>query len=313
MHCSYNANLIDKAEINGTIFFSLSREEENYMYSPKEVAQNYIATGVAKTKYPASKMLLLGILAGMFIALAGVGATIAPSTMVTASSAKLISAVVFPAGLSMVLLAGSELFTGNCLIIIPVLEKEASVIAMLKNWLFVYIGNFIGSILIAALAVYSGTFSVFGDAAAASLIKTAVSKVSMSFSDALLRGILCNILVCVGVWMTYAAKDVAGKITGLFFPIMLFVLCGFEHSIANMFYIPAGLFASKNAAYLGAYGGNTLKLTWGAMFAKNLLPVTIGNIIGGVVLVGAGYWYIYLHDSGKKAASAAGGNKKKKK
>ena len=287
------------------------------MNSPKEIAQNYIATGVAKTKYPIPKMLLLGVLAGMFIALAGVGATIAPASVATASLAKLVSAVVFPAGLAMVLLSGSELFTGNCLIIIPVLEKEAKFSAMLKNWLFVYIGNFAGSILIAALTVYSGTFSLFSDAAAASLIKTAVAKVTMSFSDALLRGIMCNFLVCIAVWMTFAAKDVAGKITGLFFPIMLFVLCGFEHSIANMFYIPAGLFASGKTAYLDAYvsvagAGHINSLTWGALFTKNLIPVTLGNIIGGTVLVGIGYWYIYLHDTTKTTPSSPNRNKKKK-
>lgn len=285
------------------------------MNSPKEVAQNYIATGVAKTKYPAIKMLLLGILAGMFIALAGVGATIAPVSTVSASLAKLIGAAVFPAGLAMVLIAGSELFTGNCLIIISVLEKEAKFIAMLKNWLFVYIGNFIGSVLVAALTVYGGTFSLFNDAAAAAVIKTAVAKVGMSFSDAMLRGILCNFLVCIAVWMTFAAKDIVGKVAGLYLPIMLFVLCGFEHSIANMFYVPAGLFAAKNSAYMAAYSAisgssNVKSLTWGTMFTKNLIPVTIGNIIGGVVLVGIGYWFIYLHDAKKKAPTVT--HKKKK-
>ena len=287
------------------------------MNSPKEIAQNYIATGVAKTKYPIVKMLMLGALAGMFIALAGAGASIAPATMITASTAKLISGLIFPAGLAMVLIAGSELFTGNCLIIIPVLQKEATVGAMLKNWLFVYIGNFIGSILVALLTVYSGTFSLFGNAAAVSLIKTAVAKVSFSFSDALLRGVLCNFLVCIAVWISFAAKDIVGKVAGLFFPIMLFILCGYEHSIANMFYIPAGLFASKNAAYLAAYTTteSILKLdplTWGSLFTKNLIPVTIGNIIGGAVFVGAAYWFIYLHDTEKKASSPAGGKKKKK-
>lgn len=287
------------------------------MNSPKEVAQNYIATGAAKTKYPAVKMLLLGILAGMFIALAGVGATIAPATVATASLAKVLGAAVFPAGLAMVLLAGSELFTGNCLIIISVLEKEAKLSAMLKNWFFVYVGNFIGSILIALLTVYSGTFSLFGDAAAVAVIKTSVAKVSMSFSDAMLRGILCNFLVCIAVWISFAAKDVVGKITGLFFPIMLFVLCGFEHSIANMFYIPAGLFASHNTTYMSAYTAitgytNVDALTWGSLFTKNLIPVTIGNIIGGMVLVGIGYWFIYLHDTGKTAPSSTNRKKKKK-
>ena len=287
------------------------------MNSPKEIAQNYIATGVAKTKYPIEKMLALGLLAGMFIALAAVGSIIAPATMLTASTAKLLGAAVFPVGLAMVLISGSELFTGNNLIIISVLTKEATVGAMLKNWLFVYIGNFIGSILVAALTVYGGTFSLFSNAASALLIKTAVAKVTLSFSDAMMRGILCNFLVCVAVWMSFAAKDIAGKVAALFLPIMLFVLCGFEHSVANMYYITAGLFASKNAAYIAAYtagAGSTQidSLTWGALFTKNLIPVTIGNIIGGAILVGAIYWFIYLLDTDKKAPAAAGGKKKKK-
>jgi len=288
------------------------------MNSPKEIAQNYIATGVAKTKLSISKMLALGLMAGMFIALAGVGATIAPATIESASLAKLIGAAVFPVGLAMVLIAGSELFTGNCLIIIPVLEKEAKLSAMLKNWLFVYIGNFVGSILIAALTVYGGTFSLFGNAAAVSLIKTAVAKVSLTFSDALLRGILCNLLVCIAVWMTFAAKDIVGKVAALFLPIMLFVLAGFEHSIANMFFIPAGLFASGNSAYMASYTmstgySNVNALSWGSMITKNLIPATLGNIIGGMVLVGVVYWFIYLHSAEKKAPVTTAKKKKKKK
>jgi len=289
------------------------------MNSPKEVAQNYIATGVAKTKTPIMKMLLLAVLAGMFIALAGVGAEVAPATVASASLAKLIGALVFPTGLAMVLISGSELFTGNCLIIIPVLQKEAKIRSMLKNWIFVYIGNFIGSILIAAMTVYGGTFSLFSNEAAVYLIKTAVSKVSLSFSDALLRGILCNFVVCIAVWMAYAAKDIVGKVAALFLPIMVFVLSGYEHSVANMFFIPAGLFAANNPTYAAAYAAtgatNIGSLTWGAFFVKNLIPVTLGNLIGGVVLVGMAYWYIYLHDTDKKlkaSASGSGKNKKKK-
>ena len=271
------------------------------MHSPKENAQHYIHVGVAKTKLPIEKMLVLGILAGIFIALAGVGATIASATIASPSLAKLMSAAVFPVGLAMVVIAGSELFTGNCLIIIPVLEKEVRLRDMFKNWCFVYVGNFIGSILIAALTVYSGTFSLFSDEAAANLIKTAVTKVSLTFSDALLRGILCNLIVCIAVWMAYAAKDVLNKIGALYLPIMLFVLCGFEHSIANMFYLPAALFASRNVGYVVAYTSiagapHIGALSWGSIFVKNLIPVTIGNIIGGVVFVGIGYWFAYLHD-----------------
>jgi len=288
------------------------------MYSPKEIAQNYIATGVAKIKIPTSKMLLLGILAGIQIALAGVGAIIAPATIASASLGTLIAALVFPTGIAMVLLAGSELFTGNCLMIIPVLQKEIKLEAMLKNWLCVYAGNFIGGVFIAAITVYSGTFSLFGDAAAVYVIKTAAAKVSLSFSDALLRGVLCNFLVCAAVWMSYASKDVVGKVAAMFLPIMLFVLSGYEHSNANMFFIPAGLFASRNMAYLDAYiatagTGYIGALTWGSLFIKNLIPVTIGNIIGGSVLIGAAYWFIYLRESPTKTPASSGGKKKKKK
>ena len=285
------------------------------MNSPKEVAQNYIAIGSAKTKLPAAKMLVLGILAGMFIALAGVGATVASSTIASASLAKLIGAAVFPTGLAMVLIAGSELFTGNCLLIIPVLEKEATVGGMIKNWFFVYIGNLIGGVLIAALTAYGGTFSLFGGAAASSVMNTAVAKISMTFGDALIRGILCNFLVCIAVWMAFAAKDIVGKIAGLYLPIMLFVLSGYEHSIANMYYIPAGLFASRYSVYSDAV--NTIdpsklaKLSWSAMFAKNIVPVTLGNIIGGLLLVGIGYWFVYLREP-KTPAKTASANKKKR-
>ena len=285
------------------------------MNSPKEVAQNYIATGVAKTKLPASKMLALGILAGMFIALAGVGATIASVTIESPSLAKLIGAAVFPTGLAMVLIAGSELFTGNCLLIIPVLQKEAQVSGMLKNWVLVYIGNLIGALIVSALAVYGGTFTLFSNAAAAAVLKTAVGKVGMSFSDALLRGILCNFLVCIAVWMTFAAKDIVGKVAAMYLPIMLFVLAGFEHSIANMFYIPAGIMASKYpSVYASAIDtvdpSNINKLTVGNMISKNIIPVTLGNIIGGVCLVGAAYWFIYLREPSVKKPTVV--HKKKK-
>ena len=276
------------------------------MNSPKEIAQNYITIGAEKTKQPVGKMFLLGILAGIFIALAGVAATVAPATIASASVAKLVGAAVFPGGLAMVLIAGSELFTGNNLIVIPVLQKQATIGGMLKNWVVVYIGNFVGSILIAALVVYGHTFSLFGAAVGGSAINIAVGKVSMIFSDALIRGILCNFLVCIAVWMAFAAKDVVGKIVGLFFPIMFFVLCGFEHSVANMYFISAGLFAAGNDTYLAAATADPSVLTWGAFFVKNLLPVTIGNIIGGSLLTGVGYWLIYLRGSDKKVPATAG-------
>lgn len=198
----------------------------------------------------------------------------------------------------MVLLAGSELFTGNCLLTIPLFQKEITVGQMLKNWIVVYIGNFVGGMAVAAGIVFSGQASLFNNGMAVSVISAAASKCTMSFGDALLKGIMCNFLVCIAVWIAFAAKDVAGKILGLFFPVMMFVLCGFEHSVANMYYISAGLFAKGVDTYhqaAMAAGVDMSALTWQGFFIKNLLPVTIGNIIGGGILVGCTYWFIYLH------------------
>jgi len=257
------------------------------MNSPAEIAKNYINIGIGKVTLPKFKMLILAVLAGVFIALAGVGATAAAVTVESASIGKLIGAVIFPAGLAMVLIAGSELFTGNSLLVIPLLDRKISFGGMIKNWVIVYIGNFIGAVLIAALVVYGHTFSLFGDGLAQSAVSIAESKVAISFTDGLIRGVLCNVLVCIAVWMSFAAKSVSGKIIGLFFPIMLFVLCGYEHCVANMYYIPAGIFAA--AEYSIAADG----LNWGTFLLNNLLPVTIGNILGGG-LVGAAYWGIFL-------------------
>lgn len=267
------------------------------LFSPAEVAKNYIATGKAKVNQTIPKMIILGILAGAFIAFGGVASTTVAVSIPYASFGKFIGACVFPGGLAMVLLAGSELFTGNCLLTIPLLEKEIRFSGMIKNWVFVYIGNLIGGLLIGAGVVFSHQPALFENGMAVSVISTAVSKCSMTFPDAFIKAILCNFLVCIAVWISFAAKDVVGKIVGLFFPIMMFVLCGFEHSVANMYFISAGLFAKNVPAFAQAAadaGINTSALTWGAFFGKNLLPVTLGNIVGGAICVGCAYWFIYL-------------------
>ena len=263
------------------------------MNSPAEVAKNYIAIGKGKATNGFWKLLILGMLAGAFIGLAGVGATIAPVGVQAAGAAKFLGACVFPVGLAMVLLAGSELFTGNNLIIIPVLTGDIKVGQMLRNWVIVYIGNLIGGILVALVVVYGHVGNLFGGAeggVAAAMINAANGKVTMSFGDAFLKGVGCNFLVCIAVWISFAAKDVTGKFWGLFMPIMLFVLCGFEHCVANMYYIPCGLFCKA------LYGVDKPALTWGAFFVKNLIPVTLGNIVGGAGLVGLPYWFIYLRE-----------------
>lgn len=269
-------------------------------FSPAEVAKNYIAAGRAKVRMPVGKTFLLAVLAGAFIAMGGVGATTVAVSVPLASVGKFAGACVFPGGLTMVLLAGSELFTGNTLLVIPLLQKEISLAGMLRNWGVVYLGNLAGGLLVAALVVYSHQPDLFGKQMAVSVISTAAAKCSLSFGDGVIRGILCNFLVCIAVWISFAAKDVAGKIMGLFFPIMMFVLCGFEHSIANMYYIGAGIFAKGIPEYgqaAEAAGVDISAIGWANFFGANLLPVTIGNIIGGAVCVGCAYWYIYLRNA----------------
>lgn len=257
------------------------------MIATKEVAQNYVSIGEGKVKQSASKLFVLGILAGFFIAIAGTGAAAAAVSVQEASAAKLINACIFPAGLAMVIIAGSELFTGNCLLIIPLLEKKITLIEMLKNWGVVYLGNFVGSLFCVILCTYGHVYSLFNDGLANNLMDTAVMKANLTFEDALLKGILCNVLVCVAVWMTFSAQTAAGKIISLFFPILVFVVSGFEHSVANMSYISSGLFMKS------AYGMEAATLTWFKFIVGNLVPVTIGNIIGGF-MVGGAYWFAYL-------------------
>ena len=243
------------------------------MYTPKEIAENYLSACRAKAALPLGRMFLLACLAGAFVALAGVASTAAAATVGDPSLAKLVSGCVFPAGLAMVM---------------GVLARTITVRQMLRNWLVVYLGNFAGAVLVAALCVSGHVFSVFGGKLAASVIAIAQTKAGLMFGDAFVRGILCNFLVCIAVWMANAARTVGGKIAAVFFPIMAFVVAGFEHSIANMYYLAAGLFTA------GQTGAAAEGLTWGRALAGNLLPVTLGNLVGGGLLVGVSAWYLYL-------------------
>ncbi len=236
-----------------------------------EAAAEYCAGAEKRVGRSLGKMLVLSVLAGAFIALAGVAATIAGTL-----GGKLATAAVFPAGLAMVILAGSELFTGNCLFLMPILGRNCTVFGAIRCWFVVYLGNFIGAILVTLAVTFGGTLDTVGEA----VIATAVGKADLSFGVAFLRGILCNFLVCLAVWMAFCAKSAGGKIVSLYGPIFLFVLCGFEHSIANMYYIPAGIFLSGGSA-----------VSWGGFFG-NLVPVTLGNIVGGCGL-GVILYYLY--------------------
>lgn len=254
----------------------------------KEAAAKYSDGGVGKANMSVLRLAVEAFIAGMFIALAGAASTIAASTVENPSLAKLVTACIFPAGLAMVIINGTELFTGNSLMIISLLDKKTKLTAVLKNWFIVYLGNFAGSLFISALCVYGHVYTLFGGAAGKAAASAAAAKCSISFEDALLKGILCNILVCVAVLMTFMTENAVGKIIALFFPIMVFVICGFEHSVANMSYIGTGIFlkaseqldVSVQAEQISMYG----------FLVTNLLPVTLGNILGGC-LIGFAYWF----------------------
>ncbi len=259
------------------------------MHSPLEIAKNYVEVGVHKSNLSIFKMILLGFFAGMFIGFAGIASTTASSTIAVPSVAKLVGALVFPAGMAMVLVAGSELFTGNNLIILAVLAGKTSVGKMLKNWFFVYLGNFLGAAFVAVLVVYGHTPDLFQGVLAAAIVNAAKARTDLSVADAFVRGILCNILVCIAIWMSFAAKRVSGKLMTSFWPVMLFVLCGFEHCIADIYFGVAGLLTASEYRIV-AEG-----LTWFNFLLKSLLPITLGNLVGGAGIVGCGYYLAYLH------------------
>lgn len=275
--------------------------------TPANVADTLSRTiCVQKTNTSAFKLIVLGILAGAYI---GFGACLA--TLVGHDLAKYLglglsrffTGAVFSVGLMMVVIAGAELFTGNNLMLMSVLDKRTNLGKMLQKWLIVFMANFIGSVLLAYLYFETNLWKMGDMAVGLSAIKIAAAKVNLTFGEALSRGILCNWLVCLAVWMALTSRDIAGKIFAIFFPIMAFVAMGFEHSIANMYFVPLGIFlkgmiiVDPKVLDLASLTSN---LTWGNFFVKNLLPVTIGNIIGGAFFVGLVYWSVYVKDSTKQ-------------
>ena len=257
------------------------------MNSPPEIAKIYTEVGIKKVKLPYLKMFILGLYAGFYIA-SGAICSLTCSYRLSGGDGRFYSGLVFPIGLMLCLCAGAELFTGDCLLVIPLFCKKITIGEMLISWLIVYLGNFLGGFIMSLFIVYGHVTNLFDYGLAQSVINTATDKCNLSFGDAFVKGILCNFFVCLAVWLSFGAKDLFSKIAALWTPILLFIACGYEHCVANMFYIPAGLFASYE------YGLPRNKLDWGRYFYKNLIPVTLGNICGGAILVGFGYWYIYL-------------------
>ena len=266
------------------------------LFTAAEATANYASAGAAKAKLPIAKMLLLGILAGFLIGFPSCVTNMATYALDNNSTVRMVSGLLFAFGLGMVVVTGAELFTGNTLITISVLDKKATLAGMLRNWVFVYIGNFIGSLVLSFICAQFGWLSAGSNALAAYSMKVAAGKMTMPFENAFFMGVLCNILVTIGVLLSLSGKDGISRFIGAWAPVMFFVTCGFNHSIADMTYCMLGLFAKNIPAYVEAAesAGVALEsLTWGNYFVGNLIPVTLGNLVGGVC-VGALFWFAYL-------------------
>ena len=256
-------------------------------------------TGRKKAGLSAVNQVVLGFVAGAFVAFASAGTNSAIHTIGSVGLSKALAGALFSTALMLILIAGGELFTGNCLMVIAWAEGKISLLSMFRNWILVYAGNFIGSVFLAYLISQSGQLEFSGGLLGGFTLRQAAYKVELPFLGAFLMGLLCNWLVCAAVWTAAAARDIAGKVLAIFFPIWLFVSSGFEHCVANMYYIPAGILAketplfTERAAAMGAAPESIASLSWGS-FLTSLLPVTLGNVVGGGFFVGFIYWFVYL-------------------
>lgn len=271
----------------------------DHMNTPAEVIETNINAGVVKANLPLGKMILLGIMAGAFIAIGGSSSNVAVHSIADVGLARTLAGCIFPVGLMMIVLIGGELFTGNCLMIMGVLDKKFKAVKMVRNLVVVYLSNLVGALIVDAFVFYSGQLDYTSGALGAYTIKVALSKSTMSFDKAFVSGIMCNILVCAAILTAAAAKDIAGKLLAIFFPIWAFVVAGYEHCVANMYYIPAGIFAASNPDYVakaeelyGITAQQCESVSIGGLI-HNLIPVTLGNIVGGAVCLGCLCFLIY--------------------
>ena len=265
---------------------------------PPAMAAKASELGVAKATLDAPRTFVLAVLAGAFIALGAMFATV-----VTAGGAdvpfginRLAGGVVFSLGLVLVVVAGAELFTGNNLVVMAWADRRISLGRLLRNWGIVYAGNFVGAVA-TALLVFATRQYEFGDGAVAqNVLAIADAKTSLGWGQAVALGVLCNALVCMAIWLSYAARSVTDKVLAVIFPITAFVAAGFEHSVANMYFLPMGLLVKGTS--LGSAGDHA-DLTWSNALFGNLIPVTLGNIFGGAVMVGLVYWLVYRRPVGR--------------
>jgi formate transporter FocA len=286
---------------------------------PPEIASKAEDIGVKKANMGWRTMFALAVLAGAFIALGAIFATTVSAGAISVNAAdgeliyktslpygvvRLLTGLVFSLGLILVVVAGAELFTGNNLIVMAWADGLVSTKQLLRNWIIVYAGNFVGSIATALLMFYTKQYSFGNGAVGLTALNIANSKSNLDFVQAIALGIMCNALVCLAVWLCFGARSTTDKIMAIIFPITAFVAAGFEHSVANMYFIPIGLFVKSWAPAsfwetIGKTAADYANLTWSNFFIANLLPVTIGNIIGGSVMVGLVYWFVYIRKPGK--------------
>ena len=273
-------------------------------YSPAQMAARVEKAGITQGNMDPPSPLILAMLAGAFIAFgAALYTFVLHDTTLTLGLSRLLGGLVFCLGLILVIVAGAELFTGNNLIAMAYVSRKVTGRQLLQNWVIVFIGNLLGALIIVLFIYLSNHLKTAGGALSLFALKIAVSKVNLTFMEALVRGILCNLLVCLAVWLCFSGRSVTDKILAILFPITAFVAMGFEHCVATMYFIPAGLVIANDSTLLDS----ALKLstqplamdnlTTGAFLWNNLLPVTLGNMIGGGFFVGAVYWVVYLRRS----------------
>ena len=274
-------------------------------FIPPEMAAKAEDVGVNKATMGLRNTFFLSIMAGQFISLGAIFATTVAAGaggQLTFGITRLLTGLVFCLGLILVVVAGAELFTGNNLIVMAMANRRISTLQVLRNWTIVYVGNFVGSIATVVLIFVSKQYTFGNGSIGLNALNIANAKCSLDFFQAVALGIMCNSLVCLAVWLCFSARTTTDKILSIIFPITAFVAAGFEHSVANMYFIPIGLLIKLGAPAsfweaIGKTAADYSNLTWSNFFLANLLPVTMGNIIGGSVMVGLVYWFIYIRKS----------------
>lgn len=278
-------------------------------YTPSEIARLVETRGVSKARGALLPTFALGVLAGAFIALGAVLSTVVGTgSAVGLGPTRWLAGLAFSVGLILVVVAGAELFTGNNLVVMSLVDGHITMVQLLRNWAVVFAGNFVGAVSVVVMVWIGDGWSLGGGEVGVSALSIAATKTSLPFEVVFVRGILCNVLVCLAVWLAMAGKSVVDKVFAIIFPIAAFVAAGFEHSVANMYFIPQGLLLrdeqglEERALDAGLTPDQLASLDVGG-FVSNLTAATLGNIIGGGLLVGLVYWFVYLRPA--KEARAA--------